>query len=137
MKRTYRPRETCKSSADFLRIFWSRVSVGNDTECWPWIARHNKQTGYAEVDASGRARRELAHRVAYQLMRGPIAPGLEIDHLCRNRLCCNPAHHEPVTKTENGRRSIVGIREYWRSQKLCRAGKHPKSGLGSCPRLRA
>src|SRR3546814_15830673 len=32
---------------------------------------------------------------------------LVIDHLCRNRACCNPAHMEAVTRAENLRRGVV------------------------------
>jgi hypothetical protein len=46
----------------------------------------------------------LAHRWAYEHFIGPIPAGLEIDHLCRVRHCVNPAHLEPVTKSENRRR---------------------------------
>lgn len=31
-------------------------------------------------------------------------PGLEFDHLCRNKLCVRPDHLEAVTHTENVRR---------------------------------
>lgn len=37
----------------------------------------------------------------YELLVGPIPPGLQIDHLCRNKICVNPAHLEPVTHREN------------------------------------
>ncbi len=43
----------------------------------------------------------MAHRVAYQLMIGQIGQGLVLDHLCKNRRCCNPEHLEPVTIREN------------------------------------
>lgn len=45
----------------------------------------------------------------YEYYRGPIPDGLELDHLCRRRDCVNPAHLEPVTSSENKRRSpLVG-----------------------------
>lgn len=43
----------------------------------------------------------IAHRVAYETWVGPIPDGLTIDHLCRNRLCIEPTHLEPVTNREN------------------------------------
>jgi hypothetical protein len=41
------------------------------------------------------------HQLAYQLEKGLVPEGLELDHLCRNRTCCNPDHLEPVTRAEN------------------------------------
>ena len=43
----------------------------------------------------------LAHRVSYELFIGLIPPNLEIDHLCRNICCVNPAHLQAVTHQEN------------------------------------
>ncbi|MEV4271931.1 HNH endonuclease signature motif containing protein [Micromonospora aurantiaca (nom. illeg.)] len=42
-----------------------------------------------------------AHRIAYEMKRGPVPDGLELDHLCRNRRCVRPAHLEPVTRRTN------------------------------------
>lgn len=49
-----------------------------------------------------------AHRLAYELAKGEIPSGLQIDHLCRNRRCCNPEHLEAVTRLENVRRGMAG-----------------------------
>jgi len=70
-------------------------------------------------------RTQNAHRVAYVLAHGPIAAGLHVDHLCRNRLCCNPAHLEAVTVRENLYRSPAMIARV--SKTHCPRG-HPYSG---------
>lgn len=66
--------------------------------CWPWIRRSNKD-GYGQFSLRGRPWR--AHRVVYAWLIGPIPEGMTLDHLCRNRLCVNPAHLEPVTNRVN------------------------------------
>ena len=58
--------------------------------------------GYARVWIKGRPR--VAHRVAYEVIKGPVPEGLDLDHLCRTRSCVNPDHLEPVTVTENNQR---------------------------------
>lgn len=42
----------------------------------------------------------------YELLVGPIPEGLTIDHLCRNTMCVNPDHLEPVTHRENLMRGV-------------------------------
>jgi HNH endonuclease len=75
------------------------------TGCWIWVkARH--ETGYGMVAMPGQ-RHSFAHRAAYEAFVGAIPAGLEIDHLCRVRACCNPEHLEPVTRQENARRAAA------------------------------
>jgi hypothetical protein len=45
----------------------------------------------------------------YERYVGPIPEGLNIDHLCRVKACCNPAHLEPVTQHENIMRSPIAL----------------------------
>ncbi len=42
-----------------------------------------------------------AHRWSYEQKFGPIPEGMHLDHLCRNTICVNPDHLEPVTCAEN------------------------------------
>lgn len=70
--------------------------------CWLW-AGAVQSSGYGSFGADGRT--HLAHRFAYEALNGSIPDGMSIDHLCRNKLCVNPAHMEPVTLAENVRRA--------------------------------
>jgi len=60
--------------------------------------------GYGIIGIHGK--NAYTHRVVYTEMVGPIPDGMEIDHLCRNRSCCNPEHLEAVTRAENARRTV-------------------------------
>jgi hypothetical protein len=66
--------------------------------CWIWTGALNG-AGYGAIGSGGKVLR--THRVAYEHLVGPIPDGLQLDHLCRVRSCCNPAHLEPVTNHEN------------------------------------
>jgi hypothetical protein len=88
--------------------------------CWPWKGQKNAG-GYGLIKIDGFSYR--AHRVAYANIRGPIPEGMTLDHLCRTRECCNPAHLEPVTMRENTLRG-VGITAQQAQQTHCKRG-HP------------
>ena len=55
--------------------------------------------GYCQISVAGR--KQMVHRVAYELFKGPIPDGCVVDHLCRITNCFNPDCLEAVTGGEN------------------------------------
>lgn len=103
----------------FKSILFTPAHYYNGTPCWVWTGVRNDRSGYGQVWFDGGTK--FIHRVIYQLLVGPIPKGLCIDHLCRNRLCCNPGHMEVVTYSENVRRgdSPRVARERCKAQTHC------------------
>jgi hypothetical protein len=75
--------------------------------CWLWRGAVLK-TGYGRISLGAlKDGQGLVHRLMYEHVRGPIPAGMELDHLCRVRHCCNPAHVEPVPHAVNVRRGAA------------------------------
>jgi hypothetical protein len=86
------------SAADRGR-FWRNVRRGEG--CWEWQGA-KKSPGYglftlSRTERGVRAPQVSAHRLAFQLVKGPLDPTLDLHHVCENRVCVNPDHLEPVT----------------------------------------
>lgn len=97
-----------------LRDLWSHLKIDGNG-CWNWTAATHTD-GYPEqISLDGR--RYKPHRAMYEWLKAEIPPGLSIDHLCSNRLCCNPDHLEAVTFGENRKRAAAKV-------KFCHKG-HP------------
>lgn len=66
--------------------------------CWEWVGAVNRD-GYGHTKLGGRT--QTAHVYVYKMTGRTIPDGMQLDHLCKNRACCNPDHLEPVTSQEN------------------------------------
>ena len=99
--------------------FWAKVDrSGGPDACWPWTAS-KRENGYGQYTVSGK--NWLPHRYAYTEVIGPIPEGMDLDHLCRNPACVNPAHLEPVTHRENVLRSD-NFAAHYATQTRCKHG---------------
>jgi HNH endonuclease len=95
-----------------VKRFWPKVDKNGPIpeyrpelgQCWIWT-RGCTGKGYGAFKVRGK--QTPAHRVAYELSKGDIPEGLDLDHLCRVRNCVNPDHLEPVTSLENIRRGYA------------------------------
>ena len=110
----------------------SRYMPEPNSGCWIWLGSTRKANyeGYGIIWID--QKHLYAHRVVYELLKGPILDGLELDHLCRNTLCVNPDHLEAVPH-------IINMRRGKPATKLFCAKGHPLSGdnlLNSKTRLR-
>jgi len=98
------------------RLFEKIIPEPN-SGCWLWAGSVNGD-GYGKIFAFGGPR--YAHRVSYEIHKGPIPQGMQIDHLCRNPACVNPDHLEAVSNRENTLRGRAGLLRPARDR--CRRG---------------
>ena len=80
------------------------ATVTTPDGCVEWSGTRYS-SGYGRI-TEGRKKHYYVHRWAYEYFIGPIPEGMVIDHICRNRACCNPSHLEVVTSGENTRRGF-------------------------------
>lgn len=112
-----------------MKLFWSKVSKGEDHECWPWVGRvgssgyGNFRTGPRKGLSSG------AHRVSWELTYGPIPRGLQVCHKCDNKICCNPKHLFLGTSQENHDDKVMKDRQARGEAVVHRGEHHPRAKL--------
>ena len=88
--------------------FWKYVSPEPNSGCWLWTGAVQSH-GYGHIHSAPDRKWVRAHRLSYEMHKGPIPEGLDLDHKCRVRSCVNPDHLEPVTRIVNLFRSPIFI----------------------------
>lgn len=92
-----------KQCRDIRSRFCEKYIPVTESGCWLWTGCTDKQ-GYGNF--WHRHMMTKAHRVAFELFRGPIQKGQSLDHLCRVVSCVNPDHLEIVSHRINVLRGI-------------------------------
>lgn len=78
--------------------FWPKVDKRRPDQCWLWTG-HTNGAGYGQIFRGNR--KELAHRIAWELENGSIPKRRIILHRCDNSACVNPAHLLLGTQRDN------------------------------------
>ena len=90
-----------------IKIF-SRCKTDPETNCWIWqgpTSGNGRGGGYPRCNLDGVT--ATPHIIIATHYHGYIPKSRQVDHLCNNRLCCNPEHLEIVTHRENQRRRVA------------------------------
>ena len=97
-----------RMKANTIHNVWDKVKKGAPDECWEWqgcLLKNSistrKRMPYGRMNVGGVM--HYAHRIAWECVNGPIPDGLVVRHRCDNPRCCNPAHLELGTQSDNRR----------------------------------
>lgn len=112
--------------------FWSKVLKAGPDECWPWSGKPNN-LGYGQARAAGIT--ESAHRFAVIFDGRQIPDDMVVDHICRNRICCNPKHLRVVDQATNAVENSLGLPAINIAKTHCDRG-HPLEGDNLATQMR-
>ena len=96
---------SCRDTLSVMKTTkYQMIQAGNygpPDECWLFDGALN-HAGYGQLKAGATTTR--AHRLSYSLHKGSIPEGVEVDHICFQRACWNPAHLRLTDRSENTQR---------------------------------
>lgn len=79
-------------------------TIDPDFGCWLWIGSVDRK-GYGKATGG-----VAAHLWLWRRLRGDLPRGVQLDHMCRRPRCVRPEHLDPVTGSENMRRTFARYR---------------------------
>ena len=96
---------------------FQRQIAGNNEGCWVFTGPDVTSDGYVRWRSGPGKPRTMVHVWSYTVYNGPIPEGMQVGHAChdravedgscpggpgcRHRRCCNPAHLEAQTPSQN------------------------------------
>ncbi len=87
------------------RVEISTTNFYEGTPCWEWqgpTSGNGRGGGYGRMHLDGQT--VAVHIVMFTHFFGYVPGKKQVDHLCCNRLCCNPLHMELTTHKQNQKR---------------------------------
>ena len=96
----------------------------SETSCWEFVGGHTRK-GYGKLWHNGGMK--TAHRVAYEILVGPVPEAKFVLHRCDNPSCLNPDHLFIGTHQDN--MADMRMKGRGASERRLRGSKSPQSKL--------
>lgn len=118
-----------KPRAPIEERFWRYVTKQDESVCWEWRGVI-VGGGYGGIQKAGSGNgRMMAHRLSYEMHKGPIPDGYVVMHTCDNRCCVNPFHLVTGTQRDNIMDAVIKQRVSNNLPPVPFGEKHPYAKL--------
>ena len=79
--------------------------------CWLWTGQKSqKGYGILQTQKSNKIKKHRAHRLSYEIFKGPIPEGMYVCHSCDTPACINPEHLWVGTVQQNNADRVEKMR---------------------------